>query len=197
MSQLEIVMPGACQKRLSVLRFRARSYLLKFAVLKWRALGMHIGPETGVGAIKCNWPARVHLGTKTTVEDDVVFKINHPFEEGAALTIGDRVFIGSGCYFNVGAKVSIGSNTLLAARVMVADVGHEFCGHGLVREQNTLSSPVVIGSDVWIGACAVLLPGVTINDGAIIGAGSVVTKTVPAAEVWAGVPARKLGPRMK
>ena len=49
---------------------------------------------------------------------------------------------------------------------------------------------VQIGTNVWIGCHVVVLPGVTIGDHAIIGAGAVVTKTVPAGETWAGVPAR-------
>lgn len=54
---------------------------------------------------------------------------------------------------------------------------------------------VTIGSDVWIGDRAIILPGVTIGDGAIIGAGSVVTKSIPAFQVAAGNPARVLRPR--
>ena len=53
-----------------------------------------------------------------------------------------------------------------------------------------LPAPIHIGSDVWFGARVTVVPGITIGDGAIIGAGSVVTKDVPARTVVAGVPAR-------
>lgn len=156
---------------------------------------MKIGAMSRLGSIKCNWPSRVVIGQNVVVENDVVFKINHPFALGSAVTVADNVFIGEGCYFNVGADISIGSDTLLAARVMVADVGHK-CRRGtLVRLQEVMAQPVKIGRDVWIGACAVLLPGIEIHDGAIIGAGSVVTKSVPSGEIWTGVPARQTGVR--
>lgn len=156
---------------------------------------MQIGTRSRLGSIKCNWPSRVVIGRNVVVENDVVFKINHPFALGPAVTVADNVFIGEGCYFNVGAGISIGSDTLLAARVMIADVGHKVRRGTLVRLQEVVARPVKIGCDVWIGACAVILPGIEIHDGAIIGAGSVVTKSVPSSEIWAGVPARQTGTR--
>lgn len=55
--------------------------------------------------------------------------------------------------------------------------------------------PIVIVADVWIGANAVILRGVTIGRGAIVAAGAVVTRSVPEFEIWGGVPAKKLGVR--
>ncbi|MEP1334551.1 MAG: DapH/DapD/GlmU-related protein [Lentilitoribacter sp.] len=57
------------------------------------------------------------------------------------------------------------------------------------------TAPIVIEDDVWLGARVTVLPGISIAQGAIIAAGSVVTKPVPAYEIWGGVPARKLGQR--
>ena len=57
------------------------------------------------------------------------------------------------------------------------------------------AKPIVIGEDVWVGGGVVICPGVTIGDRSVIGAGSVVTKDVPAFEVWGGIPAVKLRDR--
>lgn len=55
-----------------------------------------------------------------------------------------------------------------------------------------ITKPIIIGDDVYVGTSALLLPGITIGDGSIIAAGAVVTKNVPAGEVWGGVPARRI-----
>ena len=65
----------------------------------------------------------------------------------------------------------------------------------LVRDQGFTGAPIVIGRDVWIGCHVTILPGVTIGDKAVIGAGAVVTGAVPGGEIWAGVPAKKIGER--
>ena len=62
-----------------------------------------------------------------------------------------------------------------------------------VQPNTTL--PIVLENNVWLGVNAVVLKGVTIGSGAIVGAGAVVTKSVPAGEIWAGIPARKIGER--
>lgn len=65
----------------------------------------------------------------------------------------------------------------------------------LIREQPGDEHDVVIGNDVWIGAYGIVLPGVTIGDGAVIAAGSVVTKDVAPYTIVAGVPAKQIGQR--
>ena len=62
---------------------------------------------------------------------------------------------------------------------------------GLSRSRETIP----VGDDVWLGAGAVVVAGVTIGEGAVIGANSVVTRDVPSNEIWAGAPARKIGER--
>lgn len=62
----------------------------------------------------------------------------------------------------------------------------------LIRKQPTISAPIRIGQDVWIGANAIVLAGVTIGDGAVVGAGAVVTKDVAPDTIVAGVPAKQI-----
>lgn len=80
---------------------------------------------------------------------------------------------------------------MIAGGVLICGVNHGHAMQGMpMRQQPVEAAPVVIGQDVWIGMGAILLPGVTIGDGAIVGAGAVVTTDVPAGSVVSGVPAR-------
>ncbi len=86
-------------------------------------------------------------------------------------------------------KVTIGDNVLIAPNVSIYTAGHPV--HPVSRASGyEYGIPVTIGSDVWIGGSAVILPGVTVGDGSVIGAGSVVTRDVPANVIAAGNPCR-------
>lgn len=104
------------------------------------------------------------------------------------LEIGKNVFIGSGTFIDPSHcfLISIGDNVTFSSKVHV--LAHD--ASTKVHLGYTKIGRVRIGSNVFVGACALILPGVTIGDNSIIGAGSVVTKNVPANEVWAGNPAR-------
>jgi acetyltransferase-like isoleucine patch superfamily enzyme len=108
------------------------------------------------------------------------------FEHGR-LIIGDRAFINYGVDIAATGLVAIGADCFIGTHVSIID--NDF--HGLVdRHQTPASRPVIIGDNVWIGNRAIILPGVTIGEGAVVGAGSVVTRDVPARSVAAGNPAR-------
>jgi acetyltransferase-like isoleucine patch superfamily enzyme len=105
------------------------------------------------------------------------------------VTIGDHTRIGIHC--TVIGPVSIGNNVNLAQGITVTALNHNF--EDVTRridEQGISTKPVVIGDDVWIGANAVILPGVTIGRHVVVAAGAVVTKDVPDYCVVAGVPAK-------
>ena len=111
----------------------------------------------------------------------------------AGIRTAPKVFIGEGVYFVdgfVAGLIELAPEAVLSPKVVViamAVPGDSF----LQREYNiTKIAPVHIGEGAWIGAGAVILPGVTIGRGAIIGANAVVTRSVGALEVWAGCPAR-------
>jgi len=112
--------------------------------------------------------------------------------------LGARAHIGSGCYLWAGprfGRIDVGDDLLLGPNVMITAANYRFRDGGPVSEQAMDEASVRIASDVWIGAGAILLPGTTIGAGAIIAAGAVVRGHIGAGEIFAGVPASKVGQR--
>ncbi len=121
--------------------------------------------------------------------------VNATSEVSPDLQAADFVFVGPAC--SIPPLVSIGRYSMLAPQVAIVGDDHRFDEPstplqftGRPRQRRTR-----IGADVWIGHSAVVMRGVTVGDGAIVAAGAVVTRDVPAREVWGGVPARKLRDR--
>lgn len=108
---------------------------------------------------------------------------------GKNITIGNHVFFNSGCNFQDQGGITIDDGALIGHNVVLATLNH--C---MIPEQraNLEPAPIHIGKNVWIGANAIVLPGVTIGDGAVIAAGAIVTKDVPANTIVGGVPAKKI-----
>lgn len=105
--------------------------------------------------------------------------------------IGDHTRIGIHC--TVIGPVCIGNHVNLAQGITVTALNHNFSdATKRIDEQGVSTKPVVIGDDVWIGANAVILPGVTIGSHCVVAAGAVVTKDVPDNTVVGGVPAKVL-----
>ena len=97
------------------------------------------------------------------------------------------MFVNSGWQFQDQGGIIIGDNALIGPKVVLATLNHGF----LPEERSTLyPKSIVIGNNVWIGANATVLPGVTIGDNAIVAAGAVVTKDVAPNSIVGGVPAK-------
>lgn len=122
-------------------------------------------------------------------EVDDSFEMFPPFytDFGLNITVGKNVFINSGCHFQDQGGITIGDGTLIGHNVLLATLNHDFNPE---KRGTTYPSPIVIGKNVWIGSNSIILPGIKIGDGAIIGAGSVVTKDVPSMMVAVGNPAK-------
>ena len=105
------------------------------------------------------------------------------------VTIGDYTRIGIHC--TVIGPVCIGNHVNLAQGITVTALNHNFEDTAMkIDEQGITTKPVVIGDDVWIGANAVILPGVTIGRHCVVAAGAVVTKDIPDNTLVGGVPAK-------
>lgn len=108
---------------------------------------------------------------------------------GLHTTLGDRVFMNFDCVLLDVCPIRIGSRTLFGPRVQVLTATHPMDSHDRATK-GEYAKPITIGEDVWIGAGAIICPGVTIGDRAVIGAGSVVTRDITPDSVAVGVPAR-------
>ena len=122
-------------------------------------------------------------------EVDESFALFPPFHTdcGKNIQVGKRVFINMGCKFQDQGGIVIGDDTLIGHNVVLATLNHEMSSDD---RGTMIPAPIHIGSRVWIGANATVLPGVTVGDGAVIAAGAVVTKDVPRNTVVGGIPAR-------
>lgn len=109
-------------------------------------------------------------------------------DHGNGIRLGEHVFINANCTFLDGAFITIGAHTLIGPNVQIYTPHHPL--NYLERcEGKEYSYPVSIGSDCWIGGGSIILPGITIGDRTVIGAGSVVTKDIPSDCVAVGNPA--------
>ena len=106
---------------------------------------------------------------------------------GKNITIGDNVFLNSGCKMQDQGGITIGDGTLVGHNVVFATINHD---EDPSKRANMHPKPICIGKNVWIGANATILAGVTIGDGAIIAAGAVVNKDVKPCTMVGGVPAK-------
>ena len=104
------------------------------------------------------------------------------------LVIGEDVVMNIGCTFEVNSMITIGDRVALGHEVLVLTTSHRI-GGAASRAGRIVTGPVEIGTGSWIGARAVILPGVTIGQGAVVSAGSVVNKDVPPNALVSGVPA--------
>ncbi|WP_442592977.1 sugar O-acetyltransferase [Parapusillimonas sp. JC17] len=107
---------------------------------------------------------------------------------GANIELGERVFFNFNCVVLDVCLVRIGSYTLFGPAVQIYTPMHPF--NAELRRREEFGKPVDIGSDVWVGGGAIILPGVHIGSRAVIGAGSVVTRDVPEGVFAAGNPCR-------
>lgn len=140
---------------------------------------------------KYNTPEQiVELFSKLTgTQVDKSFRCFPPFytDCGKNIKIGKNVFINACCRFQDQGGIEIGDGSLIGHNTTIATLNHDFNPD---KRANLHPSPVKIGKKVWIGSDCTILPGVEIGDGAVIGAGSIVTKDIPANSIAVGNPAR-------
>lgn len=147
--------------------------------------------------------AQTHLEPGVTVrssDDGAVDVTGSHLSRGVVLrtTAGGRIritncFVGYNAIIAAKDRVEIGDGCQIAEMVVIRDQDHRVEGsEAALAEAGFVADPVRIGREVWIGAKATILKGVTIGDNAVIAAGAVVRCDVPARTVWGGVPARQL-----
>lgn len=159
----------------------------------WRLRGARLGGKSRIGTgCRIVRPWRLNAGKRIQLEHQVYIKI---VSEEASINMGNEVFIGCGVVLDILDSLSLGNHVLIAPGCFITDHHHKRGAHDRIAAQGCESAPVVIEDDVWLGANAVVLPGIRIGKGAVIGANAVVTHDVEAMAIVAGVPARQIGKR--
>ncbi len=172
---------------------------------RWLSRSFYYQPMFRARCEKVGRNLRVDLGVpylygdlRIRIGDDCTMSAMSSFVSTSAgkdpvLEIGDKTYLGCRLTISVGSRVTIGSHVLVADNVFIADnPGHPMDAakrrvQGVEPDQ---IRPVTIGDDVWIGNGCKIMPGVTIGEGAVVGAASIVTKDVPPYTLVAGAPAR-------
>ena len=131
--------------------------------------------------------AVLEIGDHSVIDDGVHFYLTKP---NPKVVIGKHFGIGYGSIIACKSTLTIGDYTRIATGVIIRDNTHDYKKGKLLLETEAIISPVTIGENVWIGDRAMIFPGVTIGDGSVISANSVVTKDVKPNTVVAGQPAR-------
>ncbi|CAN8139507.1 Succinyltransferase-like protein [uncultured Thiomicrorhabdus sp.] len=210
-----------CLLLFKIVDLKTKVFRYIFSNIPLRLRGMKIGSSTYIpNRHSISWPHRVCFGERNQINDGLVIreyssgsnlnigvKIRNDnflsngviFELGnsqSRLTVGNKNYFGAGVILSATKEISIGSNCKLAAGCALFDFNHGMeIGAGPMGSQECDESPITIEDDVWLGAGVKVLKGVTIGEGAIVGSGSVVTKSIKPYEIWAGVPAKKIGQR--
>ncbi len=112
---------------------------------------------------------------------------------GYNVTVGNNFFANYNCIILDGAKVTFGDNVFIAPNCVFTTAGHAL-DEAQRNRGLEIALPITVGNSVWFGANVTVLPGVTIGDNAVIGAGSVVTKDIPSGVIAVGNPCRVLRP---
>lgn len=137
---------------------------------------------------------KFRVGTGTTIGAFTVITLaDYAQEKMAELTIGKNTYIGEQNNIRAaGGKITIGDNCLISQNVQIIAANHQYLPGINIADQpwSQQNNFVHIGSDVWLGCGVIVLPGVTIGNGAVVAAGSVVSKSLPENSISMGTPAR-------
>lgn len=118
------------------------------------------------------------------------------FSHSYNISCGRNFVVNSNSYFHGIGGITIGDNVLIGPNVVISSGMHDYSeSRAPVSRQKIVPKRIVIGDGVWIGANVVVMPGVTIAEGTVVGAGAVVTKSTKSFTVVAGVPAKKIKSR--
>lgn len=161
----------------------------EFKPQDFRHLGKNVIFEKGVLVFH---PENIEIGDNVYIGHYTILKGYYK----NLMIIGDHTWIGQHCFLHSAGGLRIGKAVGIGPGVIILTSQHE----ALERDIPVYFTPlkfaeVILEDGCDIGAGAIILPGVRIGEGAIVGAGSVVTRDIPAYEVWAGVPARRIRAR--
>ncbi len=150
--------------------------------------GLRLGPYVEIRS-----PERLRLGKRVAIENGVLLHCGGTewSREHGWISIGDDTYVGPKAVLFGAGGIDIGSQVLISPGVVITSHQHSFTDADRPMSAQPMEfAPVVIEDNVWIGSNATVLPGVRIGSGSAVGAGAVVTKSLPRRVLSLGVPAR-------
>ena len=156
-------------------------------------LGAHIFISDRVLLFQAYNGGAITLGDRVAILRDTILETG----DGGRITVGDEAYIHPRCQINAYVTaIEIGARVLIAANTAFYTHNHGTKpGEPIISQPLASKGPIVVGDDAWIGSGVVVLGGVRIGPGAVVGAGSVVTRDIPAQSIAIGVPAKVVGTR--
>ena len=142
--------------------------------------------------LDCLGSEGIALGKGSTLRRGVHVEVTSVLRQlGVGLTLGERAGVSEACYIGAKGRVVVGPDTIIGPGCRLIAENHVFASPDeTVRSQGVSRLGIAVGRDCWLGADVTVLDGVTIEDGCVVGAGSVVTRSIPALSVAYGVQAR-------
>jgi len=172
-------------------------YCLRYSYYKRKLKSLGAGSKIDQGVIIIN-PEKVLIGEHTWIDKNVIIL------GGEGVEIGRRVHIAHNCLVQGGGFVKVGNYVGIAAGSIIfsaTDTVHDRKRIGpmipLEYRNSVMKKPVIIEKDAFIGTRCVVFPGVTVGEGAVIGAGSLVLEDIPAWKIAVGSPAKPIKDRPK
>ncbi len=176
----------------SIIRiFRKFQSRINYIQLRLRGVRVHSTATINIKAVFEPSGGQITIGARSYIDHGVILR-----------ALGGTIEIGEDCSINAysillgGGNMRIGNKTQIGPHTVIVPANHKFSNTSTpIKDQGLEQLGIIIEEDVWIGAGARILDGVTLGYGCVIGAGAVVTKSVPPRTVVGGVPAKSIATR--
>ncbi|WP_304610917.1 DapH/DapD/GlmU-related protein [Mucilaginibacter sp. UR6-11] len=181
-------------KKSTGLMFIGTQVKVRHAYLISAGRNLILGDNVDINALSTNG---ILLGDDVSIaRDSILFCTGVIAQKGTGITIGDRTGIGARAFLAGQGGITIGNDVITGPNIQIFSENHNFSDLSqTIKEQGVSKQATTIGNNCWLGGGITVLAGVTIGDGCVIAAGSVVTKSVPPNSIVAGVPAKVIKSR--
>jgi acetyltransferase-like isoleucine patch superfamily enzyme len=182
--------------RLKGVRVGRNFYIQGVPYLKLRGKASHVVIGDNV-RVHGDIDVRNRENGRIVIESDVAFDTGCRLvaANDAVLTFRTGADVGAYCIFNCGTHVTVGEGTMMGAYCYIQSSNHGMSRSRPIKGQPHTYGVITIGRDVWLAGHVTVVAGVSIGDGAVVGAKAVVTKDVPPYSITAGIPAKVIGER--